>query len=297
MRIFITGASGFVGNHIIRILINAGHIARCLVHARTPYSDSAGIELFQGDILDPKTLLAGVTGCDAIIHLVGIIRPKPKHGITFERLHVEASKNVIQAAQLAGVKRYLHMSANGADQNNTSADYLRTKGEAEELVRNSGLDWSIFRPSLIVGSGGEFTAMLRQQVQFLPTIPVIGSGKYMLMPVAIEDIAQGFVKALTIKGSTGQTYQCCGPDRCSYDGLIDIFANTMGKDKVRKMHVPLSIMQPLTRIMERFTAYPITSEQITMLLSGNTCSDTDWYRQLELTPTPLADSIKKALGK
>jgi NADH dehydrogenase len=296
MLIFITGASGFVGTHIVKNLVNAGHRVRCLVHAHTPSYATDSLELFTGDILDPSTLLAGASDCDAIIHLVGIIRPKPKTGATFVRLHVEACKNIIQTARQAGIKRYLHMSANGAKQN-SKAEYLRTKGEAEALVHESGLDWTIFRPSLIIGQGGEFTTLLHQQVQRLPIVPVVGDGNYKLMPVAIEDIAQGFVKALTQPNSINQTYQCCGLNCYTYNELIDLFATALDKGSAHKVHVPLLLLQPITRMLERFSLYPLTSEQITMLTGGNICKESSWYHKLELTATPLADSIKKALGK
>ncbi|MDY0189159.1 MAG: complex I NDUFA9 subunit family protein [Desulfuromonas sp.] len=298
MRIFITGASGFVGTHIVNNLVKAGHSVRCLVHTHLPSNTTNSIEQFTGDILEPSTLLAGASGCDAIIHLVGIIRPNPKKGITFARLHIEASKNIIQTAQLAGIKRYLHMSANGVGANSNRGEYLRTKEEAEALVRKSNLEWTIFRPSLIIGQGGDFTRLLHQQVQRLPTVPVIGDGNYKLMPVAVEDIAQGFTKALTQRDAIGQTYQCCGPSCYTYNELIDLFATSVDKAKVRKVHVPLPLIQPTTKIMQRFSTFPITSEQITMLLGGNTCKDkSSWYNKLGLTATPLLDSIKKALGK
>lgn len=297
MRILVTGASGFVGSHIVKALVNAGYHVRCLVHTRALQPSNACVELFSGDILEPHTLPAAMAACDAIIHLVGIIRPLAKKNITFERLHVEATRNILEAAQQTGVNRYLHMSANGADSHNNKVAYLRTKGLAEELVRSSALNWTIFRPGLILGSGGAFTTMLRQQVQRLPFVPVIGDGIYPLMPVYVEDISRAFLAALTNRKSITQTYHCCGPTRCSYNELIDLFATTSGKVIMHKMHVPLPVMRCLADTLERFSAFPVTSEQITMLTGGNVCPESNWYRDLEITATPLADGIKKALGQ
>ena len=182
MRIFISGASGFVGHHTIQALVSQGHAVRCLVRKPTPaLLTIPQVETVQGDVTSPTGLQQAMSGCDAVIHLVGIIRAFPQRGITFEKLHIEATRNILTAAQEAGVSRFLHMSANGAGPDCPEA-YGATKWQAEELVRQSGQQWTIFRPSLILGHDGAFTRMLVQQILFLPAIPVIGDGPLSTQP-------------------------------------------------------------------------------------------------------------------
>ncbi|EAT17366.1 complex I NDUFA9 subunit family protein [Desulfuromonas acetoxidans] len=296
MRIFLTGATGFVGHHVIQALLLNGHTVRCLVRKPTPSLTSlVQVETVQGDITNPAELKQAMSDCDAIIHLVGIIRAFPQRGITFEKLHVEATRNIITAAAEAGIDRYLHMSANGASPDCPEA-YGATKWRAEELVRQSRLTWTIFRPSLIFGPDGEFTRMLIQQLRFLPMIPIIGDGHYQLSPVNVDDVALGFANALSSPQAIGKIYHCCGPDTCSYNDLIDLIGHALGRKRVFKLHHPLILMQPITRFMERFAFFPVTSDQISMLIRGNVCNLEPWASELNLTPTPLADIIKKALA-
>ncbi len=212
MRVFITGGTGFVGSEVVRQLLAAGHTARCLVRegseGKLPIRE--GVEIHFGDVLDPASLEKGVAGCQAVIHLVGIIREFPARGITFERLHHLATANMVAAATAGGVKRYLQMSANGT-RKDAASPYHRSKWDAEQAVRTSTLDWTIFRPSLIYGRGDAFVSMLAGLVRKLPVVPVLGDGRYRMSPVAVEDVAAGFVGALERPETAGQAYHCCGP--------------------------------------------------------------------------------------
>ena len=296
MRIFVTGATGFVGHHVIQRLLLNGHTVRCLVRKPTPsLARLAQVETVQGDVTTATGLKQAVSGCDAVIHLVGIIRAFPQRGITFEKLHIEATRNIITAAEEAGIDRYLHMSANGASPDCPEA-YGATKWRAEELVQQSQLKWTLFRPSLILGPDGEFARMLIQQLRFLPAIPVIGDGHYQLSPVNVDDVALGFVNALSSPQAIGKTYHCCGPDTCSYNELVDLIGQAMGRKHAFKLHHPLSMMLPITRLMERFAFFPVTSDQISMLIRGNVCDPEPWTSELNIVPTTLSDSIKKALA-
>ena len=177
MKIFIAGGTGFVGGHLVRALLKNGHSVRTLVHGRS--TNSGEVEQIAGDVTRFETLEQGLSGCDAVINLVGIIREFPSRGITFERLHVQATANLLAAAASNGIRRYLQMSALGSRPAAVSG-YHQTKWRAEELVRGSGLDWTIFRPSLIFGPHDAFINMLAVQLRLAPIMPVIGSGSYRL---------------------------------------------------------------------------------------------------------------------
>ena len=219
MRIFITGGTGFVGSHLRRELLAAGHQLRLLVHGR-PGNLAPGEETVAGDVRELASFRDGANGCEAVINLVGIIREFPARGVTFQKLHVEATANALAAAQEAGIRRYLQMSANGT-RPGAVAGYHRTKWAAEELVRGSGLDWTIFRPSLIFGPEDAFVNMLAGYIRSFPAMPVIGDGNYQMQPISADDVARCFALALAKPETVGQTYTICGPDRLSYNELLD----------------------------------------------------------------------------
>ena len=192
MKVFVTGSTGFVGNHVLNELLEKGHQVRALVRPGSEYKLKRPdeVESTPGTVEEPADLIQGMQGCDAIIHLVGIIRAFPNRGITFEKLHTEATANVVAAAKETGVSRLLHMSALGAREDGPTP-YLSTKYAAEELVRESGLDFTVFRPSLIFGRGGEAIKMFSDMVAKI-VVPIIGDGKYRFQPVSASTVAQGF---------------------------------------------------------------------------------------------------------
>lgn len=297
MKVFITGATGFVGNEVLRQLVAAGHGVRALVRPGSEKKLAVldNVEVHHGDATDPATLSGALAGCDAVIHLVGIIREFPDRGVTFERLHVEATGNVLAAAQEQGVRRYLHMSSNGTGPAGTTG-YHRTKWQAEGAVRGSGLDWTIFRPSLIFGPGGEFVAMLADLIRKTPVVPVIGDGKYRMQPVAVAQVAESFVRALSMPETVGQTYHLGGGASYSYDEILELTGKALGHEHINKAHQPLFMVKPMVKLMEHSEHFPITSEQVEMLLQGNVCDTTAWTTTFGIEPVSYAQGIGDCFG-
>ena len=196
MRVFVSGGTGFVGEQLCRALLAEGHQVRLLVHGRSALAET-GIEAVQGDVTEPAGWQGAAAGCDAAINLVGIIREFPARGVTFDRLHVGATSHMLAEASRSGIRRYLQMSAQGT-RPAAVADYHRTKFQAEELVRGSGLDWTIFRPSLIFGAKDAFVNMLAGYIRSFGAVPVIGDGSYRLQPIAATDVARCFALALAM---------------------------------------------------------------------------------------------------
>lgn len=296
MKVFLTGATGFVGSEVLRQLVAAGHTARCLIRSGSEgkLAVRERVEVRHGDVTEPETLVGALQGCDAVIHLVGIIREFPGQRITFNRMHIEATRNVVEAAESQEVRRYLQMSANGTRENAVS-DYHKTKWQAEEAVRASSLDWTIFRPSLIFGPGDAFVNMLADMLRKLPVMPVIGDGKYRMSPVAVEDVAASFVKALTLQETVGKTFHCCGPASYSYDEVLDLIGSALGKTHVSKLHQPVFLMKTAAALFESIPAFPVTTSQMTMLLEGNVCDPQEWAGAFGITPTPFTEGIKRYL--
>ncbi len=294
MKVFLTGGTGFVGREVTRQLLASGHQVRALVRSAGSLQDTSGIETVVGDTTKPESLQGALDGCGAVIHLVGIIREFPAKQITFERLHTASAQNMLRAATEQGVQRFLHMSANGT-RPDAVTDYHKTKWAAEEAVRQSGLDCTIFRPSLIFGPQDQFINMLAQLVRRLPLVPVMGDGQYRMQPVAVADVAAGFVKALETPESVGQIYHCGGPAAYSYDEILDLIGQALGKDRVCKLHHPLFLMKPVVAVMQSIPQFPMTSDQLQMLLEGNVCDPEPWRITFGLELTELAAGIRSYL--
>jgi len=294
MKIFVSGGTGFVGGHVCRALRERGHELRLLVHSKKQSSES-GIQYFAGDVGHPASFAEGLTGCQAVINLIGIIREFPFKGITFEKLHVQATANMLEVARKAGVKRFVQMSAIGTRAGAVSG-YHRSKWRAEEEVRTSGLDWTIFRPSLIFGPHDAFINMLAVQLRLAPVMPVIGDGRYRMQPIHADDVARCFAQALEMPETIGQTYDLCGNDRVSYEELLDLIAAVMGKSKPIKPHAPLGLMKLIIPVMQQIPQFPITMDQLQMLLEES-ISEGEWQKTFGFTPRGLQDGISEYLRK
>lgn len=294
MRIFIAGGTGFVGAHLVEALREKGHELRLLVHRRSPGS-TAGIDQIEGDVTNLESFQQAASGCDAVINLVGIIREFPARGITFERLHVRATANMLAATRTAGIRRYLQMSALGTRPDAVSR-YHQTKFRAEELVRSSGLDASILRPSLIYGPGDSFVNMLAGQLRLIPVMPVIGSGRYRLQPIHVDDVARCFALALEMPETIGHCYELCGNNRLSYVELVDAVASAMGKPAPFKVRMPLGLMKMTIPVMQRVPRFPITMDQLQMLIEENIC-DGRWKQVFRFEPLDFQNGIQAYLTR
>ena len=294
MKVFVTGGTGFVGNHVLNELLEKGHQVHAMVRPGSEHKlrRPDAVEVVHGTLAEVADLVQGMQGCDGVIHLVGIIRAFPSRGITFERLHSEVTANVIAAAKETGVSRLLHMSALGARQDGPTA-YLRTKFAAEEQVRQSGLSYTIFRPSLIFGRGGEAIQMFADMVGKI-VVPIIGDGNYRFQPVSVTSVAQGFEKALTLDAAKGKTLDVGGPDNVTFNEMMDILAKVMGK-RIVKVHLPVFPLRLVTSALQHAPGYPLTTEQITMLLEGSTCEEKPFYELLELPPVSLEQTLREAI--
>jgi uncharacterized protein YbjT (DUF2867 family) len=283
--VLITGGTGFVGSRIAARLLRQGSEVRVL--ARGP-ADVPGAEVVHGDVTDPDSLSQGFEGCRAVIHLVGIIREAGR--VTFERVHVQGTANVIEACRKAGVARLIHMSALGVRSGAPTA-YYRSKWRAEGLVRASGLNVTIFRPSVIFGPGSGFLKEIRGIVEKAPVLPIIGRGTSLLQPIWVEDVATCFAKAIGMDRTAGQTYELGGPEVYGFEQLLDLVAAAEGIEKP-KIHLPVWLVRIASEVLSRVSSrFPLTPDELTMLLEDNVCDIAEMKHAFSVQPAPLTKHL------
>ena len=228
--VLVTGATGFVGKEIIKVLRARGEAVRALVREPKKWERWArenGVEMTRGDVMQASMLGECCQGVDAVIHLVGIIAERGK--ATFENVHVRGTQNIIRAAQAAGVRRFIHMSALGTRADAVS-NYHKTKWQAEESVRQSGMNWTIFRPSLIYGAGDQFVNMFAAMLT-LPVVggwklPCIGDGRTRLQPVGVDEVAECFVQSIHRHDVWGGEYDLAG-EVITFSELLQTIARSL----------------------------------------------------------------------
>ena len=297
MNVSLIGGTGFVGAHLGARLIADGHRPRLLVRpGGGPRPDwIAACATVSGDVGDDDAVAECVAGCDAVVYLIGILREDPAQGVTFEELQFRAVERTISAARRVGVRRFLLMSANGVKRDGTP--YQRTKFLAEEALKASGLDWTIFRPSVIFGDPQghmEFCTQLKRDIidsplpapLFYRGLLPLNAGTFELAPVAVGDVAAAFCHALTHTDTIGQTYDLCGPGAHTWKDILKTIAAACGRTKVM-LPAPALAVQAVAAALDRFPWFPITRDQIAMLLENNRCDGGNGFERLGLTPTPF----------
>jgi uncharacterized protein YbjT (DUF2867 family) len=265
MQVFLTGATGFVGGNMLRRLLAEGHAVRALVRdpQKANLAEHAKVDLVAGDVAEGIGLDQGMQGCDAVVHLVGIIVEKGSN--TFERVHHLGTRNVVEAAKRTGIRRFVQMSALGVRADGV-APYQTTKWKGEEEVRRSGIPFCILRPSLIFGEGDGFVTQMMATMRSAPLFrPVPGSGKPKFRPIFIGDVTECFVRALTAEAATNQTVELGGPDELTLNEVLAEIARCAG---VRKpaVHIPLPLMFAGAAVMQKVLKNPpVTVDQLRML--------------------------------
>jgi NADH dehydrogenase len=235
---------------------------------------------------------------DAVIHLVGIISEVGES--TFEKVHIHGTRNMVAAAQQAGVGRFVHMSALGT---RPSADsrYHQTKWAAEELVRHSGLQFTIFRPSLIYGPQDQFVNLFARMIRLSPIVPLLGNPRARFQPLPVEVVGAAFARSLDEPKSVGQTYDLCGPEALTLSDIVERIQAVLGKRRL-KFHVPLSLARCQAACMEFVfphllgKAPPLNCDQLLMLQEDNTGNPQPANELFGLKPVPLREGVARYLN-
>ena len=324
LTVALTGATGFVGRHVVPHLLERGHRVRVLVRNPDKFkSMDPRVEVYRGDLFNAAAVGELVHGAQAVIHLVGIIMEKPGDGQTFERIHTQGTINLLDAAKGSGsVKRWIQMSALGV-RPDAVARYHSSKWAAEEAVRQSGLEWTIVRPSIIHGPDGEFVALVRDfwGKAFPPFVPffsretsildgiqaglalawplpslsrpprddryVSSASAGLLQPVWVEDVARVFAGALTNRVSVHETYPLGGPEAVTWQQLYLAFRRYLPLARNKKI---VSVPAWYAKMIAGLPGVPFNWDQVVMSQEDSTCQiakvQTDFGFQLApLEPT------------
>ena len=296
MRVLLTGATGFVGSHMLERLVTGGHEVRAVVRDSMKLDPPPGpgrVIPIPGDVVTGRGLEEAASGCEAAIHLVGIILEMG--GDTFEQVHHKGTVNVVNAARSAGVKRFVQMSALGARADGVSG-YQTTKWKAEQAVRSSGIEFVILRPSIIFGPRDGFVTQMLQVMRSAPLFrPVVGSGSYPFRPVYIGDVVECFVQSLTNEAATGQTIALVGAEELTLNALLATLAECAGIRK-RAVHVPFSLMYANASVLGRFLKRPpVTTDQLRMLQEGSTADPGPMTRIFHIDPVGFRQGLERYL--
>lgn len=289
--ILVTGGTGFVGSHLIGRMRQEGIPVRAIV--RDPDKARSlieiGVDVVKGDVSNSASLEKAATGVERVIHLVGIIQKAA--GATFQDVHVEGTRRVMEAAKKADVRHFFYLSALGT-RPDAKSEYHKTKWAAEELVRAGGMPYTIMRPSLIYGAGDQFTIRLSEMIRLSPFLPVIGSGRSKVQPIFIDDVAACILKAVTSDCCLNGVYEIGGPDQLSYEEVTLAIAEAMGV-KRHALHLPLFFMKSAAAVFEAVLPNaPVTTDQLIMLQEDTVCDMRDIRDVFGIEPIGFREGLK-----
>jgi NADH dehydrogenase len=294
--ILVTGATGFIGPRVVHALRAEDRPVRALVRnaasREAQQLRSWGVELVQGDVTRPDDLRTAVEGVDTVVHLVAILTGKPRD---FERVMSAATRDLVLAAQSAGVRRFVLMSALGtSEETKDLVPYYNAKWAMEQAVEGSSLEHVIFRPSFVFGENGGALKQFKQVARLAPVTPIVGAGTQRIQPIWVDDVAAYFAAAIDMPEAAGRTFDIGGPDVVTWNEFWTQLKRTLG---VRRpsVHVPTGLMRAQAVLLERLPKPPVTRDQLTMLEAGdNVVSNDDAVRTFGLPLVPLADQLRRA---
>ena len=293
-KVAILGGSGFVGRYIIEELLSKGYTVKAINRSAIKNISHVNfnqviIDLFKDD------LSQYLEEIDCLIYNIGIIREFPKQGISYQSLHQDLAFNVIDSSERVGIKKVILMSANGVERKSTR--YEVTKLNAEQKLINSQLKWTIFRPSLIFGDPNgsmEFCTQLKQDMISLPLpLPVffkgldfINAGSFKMSPIHVQNVSEFFVKSISMIESDYKIYNIGGSRDIKWKDMIAMLSKSCGKNKF-SLPVPILLVKLLACIFDRWSWFPITNDQIKMLVAGNTCDSNKHFEDFNIKEIPF----------
>ena len=308
MKVAVIGGTGYAGSYITDELISNDIIPRLLVR------DGSGSKVLQtdkceiviGDVENDEAVQNTLDDCEAVIYLIALIREFPSQGLTNERFQFHGSERVANIAQKMGVKRFLLMSALGANPDPKGSKYMQAKHLSEQAIKNTNLDWTIIRPSSLFGDprgGGrpEFCMMLDQLMlnlipypKFIPFpapsfftgLNPLDAGNYSLSMIHAKDVASVFVKSLSDDSTISQILELGGEKSVTWNEIVTSIAKVTGQ-KVIMVPAPFFVISTIAAILDRFKWFPAGNDQLNDLIKGSKCDASEIFKKYEIEPIPF----------
>lgn len=295
--ILITGATGFVGTNLLKEMLKQGLQARCLVRnpSKAKGVNQQEVELVKGDVTDRDSITKALEDgrVETVVHLVGILAEMGR--ATFKTIHTEGTRNMVEACKEKNVKRFVHISALGT-RANARSEYHKTKWEAEEIIRSSGLNYTIFRPSVLFGKEDRFVNLFAQIIKISPFIMIPGDGQNKMQPLSVKNLAAAMTMALQNSKHTNKTYEIAGPEKLTFDQIIDVICRVLGKTRL-KIHAPMPFMRIGAAITEAILPKPpITRDQLLMLEEDNIADNNALESVFGIKPVRFEEGVREYLS-
>ena len=294
--ILITGATGYIGRHLVARLVAQDERPRCLVRdlnraKRLLPADK--VELVQGATTSPDTLGVAIQGVDTIVHAAFLTADrKQSTGNEYEKTNVQGTANLIKVAKKAGVKRIIEIGGLGTKPDKPGS-YMQGRYLAEKMLKESGLDWTIIQPSVLFGKNAPFIKGLVDLIRTSPVVPLIGGGKTMFQPIYVEDVVTVLIKVLQDPaGTTNRTYTIGGPAYYSFTQIIDVLLKTMHKQRI-KVPAPTPLVGVGAAVMEAVLPKPpLTKAAMTLFSFDNITDLKSVQRDFGFTPMSFTTYMK-----
>lgn len=295
--ILITGATGYIGRHLVERLVARSERPRCLVRSRERAAallpiDNVDIAL--GDTTRPETLAAAVQSVDTIVHTAFITADrKQSAGNHYEETNVQGTANLIKAAQEAGVTRVIELSGLGTKPDKPGS-YMQGRYMAEKMLKESGLQWTIIQPSVLFGKDAPFIKGLSDLIRTSPVIPLIGGGTIRFQPIYVEDVVTVIIKVLEApEQSANKTYTIGGPAYYTFTEIINALLRAMHKSRA-KAPAPIPLVGIGAAMMEAVLPKPpLTRAAMTLFTFDNTTDLRSVERDFGFTPTSFTDYLQQ----
>lgn len=294
MQIVILGGTGFVGRHLVARLVGEGHRVTVLSRNRSQNRDLLvlpDVAVVDSDVYDEDTLVNRFIGADAVINLVGVLNERGRSGAGFRRAHVELTATVIAACKRAGVHRLLQMSALNAGRG--KSHYLRTRGEAEALVKASGLGWTLFQPSVIFGPGDGLFERFAALLRLAPVLP-LACADAKFAPVYVGDVTAAFAHCLRDPMTVGQTYELYGPDTLTLAQIVRYTARQMGATRA-VVPLPDALGRLQAMAFDFVPGKPFSTDNY-LSLQIDSVGGIDGLYRLGIPKTPIEAIVPAMLG-
>ncbi len=298
--ICILGGTGFVGHHLVPALAASGHDVLLLTRNRERHRDFLvlpTVRVQTADVYHQPTLREAFAGKDVVINLVGILNERGRDGSGFRKVHVDLTRGAVEAATASGVRRFLQMSALKADAKRGPSHYLKSKGEAEEIIRREAderLSWTIFQPSVIFGPGDSFVNRFARLLRLSPLVLPLARPNSRLAPVFVGDVVAAFVSSLDDPACVGQTLQLCGPKVVSLRELVRMVADSLDSSS-RIIALSDTLARVQARILELVPGKPFSTDNFLSLSVHSICEE-NGFKKLGIKPRSLQVELPHTLG-